>query len=470
VNLANRARFLWPYLALAVFFVASTLLRPLFPTAETRYLSVAWEMLLNGNFLVPTLNFAPYYHKPPLFFWLFDIAWAIFGVHRAVAMGVIFVIAAVTLHLITRLARTMFPRVDGLAERMPWLTLGSIVFIIYASLIYFDIFQTLFVLAFMLALLAFARGAGVTYPVLAGLFVGLGILAKGPVMLVHIVWPIVLYPLWRDPVAGLSNRDFFRGCGLLVLAGFVPVIAWLGPVLVLADENFLYNLLWKQSAGRVTGSLDGAHPRSVFYYLQFLPLMLLPWIFSPDMYRAKPLTRIATAPPDETRMLRLLVLWFVGAVVTFSLISGKQPHYLVPEVPLLIILFGYFMNRIRLTLIRGVAVAMLVLFVVGQAIASFTVFDRLDLTPLAALVRAKNDAPWAFVGEYEGEVTFLARLERPITPVGDVDLAAWLAANPTGYAILDTPKPPSDFVNVIFTQPSDHGRYIVLGGAAVTAP
>ena len=30
--------------------------------------------------------------------------------------------------------------------------------------------------------------------------------------------------------------------------------------MMLADENFLYNLLWKQSAGRVTGSLDGAHP------------------------------------------------------------------------------------------------------------------------------------------------------------------------------------------------------------------
>lgn len=469
----GRASPLLPYLALALFFAASVAVRPLFPTAETRYLTVAWEMFVNGNFLVPSLNFAPYYHKPPLFFWLIDLAWAVFGVHRAVAVGVMYVFAAATVYLTVRLARAMFPRADGLTERLPWLMVGSVVFAIYATLIYFDVFQTVFVLAFMLALLAFARGGGLLQAVLAGLFIGLGVLAKGPVMLVHVVWPVVLYPLWRNPDGDLSNAAFFKGCGVIVAAGFVPVIAWLGPVLALADSDFLYNLLWKQSAGRVSGSLDGAHPRPFYYYLQFAPLLLLPWIFSPGIYRGRPLLRVGLAratDPDAFRMLRLLVLWFLGVFVTFSLISGKQPHYLVPELPLIVILLGYFMTRVSLPLIRGVAVAMLLVFVAAQMVASFTFFERLDLAPLANMVRQNSAADWAFVGEYEGEVTFLARLERPIKPIGEEAVADWLAAHPAGYAIYDTAKPLSDFTNVVFSQPSDHGRYIVVGGAEAKAP
>ena len=40
--------------------------RPLTPIDETRYISVAWEMWLRGDPLVPFKNGAPYSHKPPL--------------------------------------------------------------------------------------------------------------------------------------------------------------------------------------------------------------------------------------------------------------------------------------------------------------------------------------------------------------------------------------------------------------------
>ena len=53
-----------------LFAVASIWLRPLWPVDETRYASVAWEMWLRGDFLVPYINGEPYSHKPPLLFWL----------------------------------------------------------------------------------------------------------------------------------------------------------------------------------------------------------------------------------------------------------------------------------------------------------------------------------------------------------------------------------------------------------------
>ncbi|HSH29228.1 MAG TPA: hypothetical protein VK971_04905, partial [Thiohalobacter sp.] len=55
-------------------------LRPLLPVDETRYVAVAWEMWLRGDFLVPHLNGQAYHHKPPLLFWLIQAGWTLFGV------------------------------------------------------------------------------------------------------------------------------------------------------------------------------------------------------------------------------------------------------------------------------------------------------------------------------------------------------------------------------------------------------
>ena len=56
--------------------------RPLLPVDETRYLSVAWEMWLRGDFIVPHKNFAVYVDKPPMLFWLMQAGWAVFGVNE----------------------------------------------------------------------------------------------------------------------------------------------------------------------------------------------------------------------------------------------------------------------------------------------------------------------------------------------------------------------------------------------------
>ena len=56
------------------------LYRQALPIDETRYLSVAWEMWMRGDFLVPHINGDPYAHKPPLLFWIINSSWFVFGV------------------------------------------------------------------------------------------------------------------------------------------------------------------------------------------------------------------------------------------------------------------------------------------------------------------------------------------------------------------------------------------------------
>ena len=49
---------------------------------EGRYVGVAWDMARADSFLVPLMNGLPYFHKPPLFYWLTDLSVLLFGAHE----------------------------------------------------------------------------------------------------------------------------------------------------------------------------------------------------------------------------------------------------------------------------------------------------------------------------------------------------------------------------------------------------
>ena len=457
-----------PYLLLALFFLVSLEVRPLLPVDETRYLTVAWEMYLRDSFFVPTLNFEPYFQKPPLLFWLIDLAWSVFGASRAAALGVVFVISSSVVYLTQRLAVSLFPNVEGMAERMPWLMLGSVIFVIYSSLILFDLLLTAFVIAAFLALIAFSRGRGWRYAALAGLLVGFGVLTKGPVVLVHMACPIALYPLWRDRQSSISVRKLFAGVPLVILAACVPVVAWLGPALHQTGLDFAYNLIWRQAEGRISGSLNSAHARPFYFYLLLLPAALIPWGLSFDLWRSRPWQRLRRGGDivvQDRRVLCFLALWFAVVFVIFSLISGKQPHYLVPLLPVVTLLFGYFMASVRFSAIAYSAAFMLALFGAGQIVAAATLFPRYDLSGLADFVAGKKTADWAYAGRYQGQVTFLARVEKPFEIVEENAADEWLRAHPAGYLITEVSHYPDSSQSVAYSHLGGRGYLVVLRGA-----
>ncbi|MDE1999930.1 MAG: glycosyltransferase family 39 protein, partial [Burkholderiales bacterium] len=57
-----------------VWLLATAGWRPLAVPDEGRYAGVAWEMIRSGDWLTPTLNGLPFFHKPPLFYWITGIS------------------------------------------------------------------------------------------------------------------------------------------------------------------------------------------------------------------------------------------------------------------------------------------------------------------------------------------------------------------------------------------------------------
>lgn len=461
------APLLLPILVLAVFIVASAAFRPVLSPDETRYLTVSWEMFTRHHFIVPTFNFAPYHHKPPLLFWLIDIYWSIIGVSRWAALGTIFTVSSVSIVLTRRLAQELLPDRRKVADRISWAMLGNAVFVIYSGLILFDLLLTCCVLGALLAFLVAARQpeGSVTLPrvCLAGLSLGLGILAKGPVVLIFVLWPIATYPWWRGERRLLRTSGAWKFFGCALLVAVVPVAAWVAPTLIQTNGDFARSLIVDQTAGRISGTLANAHDRPFWYYLPLLPIFAMPWIFSPYVWRAnrEPVRCFRQAMVrswQDSEAFRFLVSWAVTSIITFSVIGGKQPHYIVPILPAAVIASAIIMRNLKLRLVATGAAIVLGLAIAGQAIASLTVFKGYELQPIANLVAA-HDGPVAFVGNYQGELGFLGRLTVPLDIVDDEDASSWLSRNPDGMLVdlgLRTDeKPPG---RTIFTARSDINR------------
>ena len=114
------------------------------PPDETRYLSVAWDMWLHHDFLVPHLNHLPYSHKPPLLFWLINLGWLVFGVNDWWPRLIPFLFSLGSIFLVRKIADKLWPKNNEVGYIASLLLLASSVWAVYSSALMFDMMLTFF--------------------------------------------------------------------------------------------------------------------------------------------------------------------------------------------------------------------------------------------------------------------------------------------------------------------------------------
>ncbi|MFM2066484.1 MAG: hypothetical protein RLZZ584_1393 [Pseudomonadota bacterium] len=153
----------------------------------------------------------------------------------------------------------------------------------------------------------------------AALWIGLGLLAKGPVALLVPGAALMLWCLfakqWR--LLGAALRDPWAWA--IVVAVAAP---WYGYALMRHGQAFIDGFFIKHNLARYGGALEG-HGGGLAYYIVVLPLLLLPWsaLLGPMVWRPGRLW--AEALP------RYLLLWALFVLVFFSFSGTKLPHYLL---------------------------------------------------------------------------------------------------------------------------------------------
>ena len=193
-------------------------LYPLMDTSEARYGEIARVMLETGNFVTPQeIAGTPFWAKPPLYAWLSAASMAAFGVNEFAlrlpsllcALGVLALCfswagAPIVAGGASSGAAAPVPPVLPLAPLLAVALLASsVLFFVAAGAVMTDpclaLCTTAMLAAFHRVVLAGSRGAAWRY----GFFVaaGLGMLAKGPVIVLYAGAPIVLWTLWEGRLA-----------------------------------------------------------------------------------------------------------------------------------------------------------------------------------------------------------------------------------------------------------------------------
>lgn len=304
---------------------------PLADVDEGAFAEASREMLASGDWGHTTLNGADRFDKPPLVYWLQASTLALFGPHEWVV----------------RLPSALCAWLQGLVlAAFAWRRWGDtaavLVAVMAATVLGLavigraataDALLNLLIVAAALDLWRFIESAGTQHAVLrrAGLWIGLGILAKGPVAALVPMAACALLCAWPGlPGRAIGWRRWLDPGAWLLMIG-VP-LPWYLYALMRHGQAFIDGFIVRHNIERFTGALEG-HSGGPWYPLLALPVLLLPW--SPLLVGLARQWRLLWQEP----LSRFLLGWAAFVLVFFAIAATKLPHYvLYGSAPLLLLM------------------------------------------------------------------------------------------------------------------------------------
>ncbi len=299
-------------------------LRGLWEPDEPRYTYVAWEMAQSGNYFMPQRNGEFYAHKPPLMFWLIQASTILTGGEYNGIAGRVPTLLGIILAL------WAFGRISAMwyDRKTAWWAM----FILSTSFLFWhkagtgQIDMLLLGLELCALYFLFKNDASPTlgYGAAAFTFMGLAILAKGPVGLVV---PCGIY-LTANALSGqakvILKKQWVWGIPLTLA---FPLIWLLLAKISGAPGAYFNELLFDQNLGRIQGNFGG-HYKPFYYYIQYLILDFMPWTFFMPMAGV-----LLVRETNFKTQARLLLGWILFVVIFFSLCGGKRNLYILSVYP-----------------------------------------------------------------------------------------------------------------------------------------
>jgi 4-amino-4-deoxy-L-arabinose transferase-like glycosyltransferase len=287
---------------------------------EGRRILPAITMIDTGNYLVPQVGSEPYYRKPPLVNWLVAASFKLIGLRNewTARLPSAFCVLAVALTFLT-VARSNLGANGSLIAALIWLANFGMIEkgrLIEIEALYVSLFGL--ALIFWLSWWRQRRSAWLTWTV-PSIFLGLGVLAKGPLHLLFF-YAVVVAVLYNErELRKLLSIGHLTG--LLIMLGIFA--AWAVPYWQVMREADLAQTWSVQLTGRLTGDDFKLEswllniPRGLAYFL--------PWtLLLPLVARAKWET-------ESEHHLASALGW--GAAAPFLLVNllpGGLPRYSMP--------------------------------------------------------------------------------------------------------------------------------------------
>ena len=289
---------------------------------EGRRILPAVRMLETGNYIVPQIGSYPYYRKPPLVNWLIAACFRLFGVRNewTARLPSAVAVLAVAIAFVT-IARASLGTKGSMLAALIWLTNIGIIEkgrLIEIEALYISLcgLAVIFWLSFWLE----KKSAWLIW-LPASVFLGLGILAKGPTHLVFF-YGIVIAALW----CAKDWRLLVHPAHFVALAIMIAIpAAWAIPFLNSTTSDVAMEKWSAQFGGRLKGidfkfgSWIQNIPRGLIYFLPWVLLFL--FVRFSKFY-----------DPMQQRLSRALAWGTAVPFVVINLVPGAVARYSMPAI------------------------------------------------------------------------------------------------------------------------------------------
>ena len=301
---------------------------------EARNFITAREMITDGNWLLTTMNGEARYQKPPLPTWLAAISGLIFGMKNLLALrfpGIIMIIVTGIYSYI--LSKTLLKnRTHSLINALITITSFYVIGIIIEAP--WDIFTHGFMLIAIFHLFhLFEKPKHYwQHTILAGFFIGISFMCKGPVSFYALLLPFLI-------AYGITFKykhfraKLFSVFSILIL--IVIVGGWWYLYVRLEDPEAFLSITSKE-----TGNWSSYNTRPFYYYWSFFTQSGI-WTIPAFISLLYPYLKSRVS---NLKAYRFSLLWTILAVVLLSIIPEKKSRYLMPVLIPLAINIGFYIE------------------------------------------------------------------------------------------------------------------------------
>lgn len=301
---------------------------------EARNFITAREMVLNDHWLLTTMNGEPRYQKPPLPTWLSAVSAIIFGVKSVFAMRLPAIL------MVMAMASYMFFLSRSVLKGSTQSLINAFILTtsLYVTLITieapWDIFTHGFMLIAIYHLYRLLQAKTVPWKntILAGVFLGLSLLSKGPIAVYALLLPFLMAYGFAFKYKQVKQK-------------IMPFISIVLIALVVGGWWFLYVRLadpiaFEAITNDEAGKWGSYNTRPIYYYWSFFVQSGI-WTIPAFISLLYPYMKRRVS---NFRAYKFSFLWTIIAVILLSLVPTKKSRYLMPVLIPLAFNIGFYIE------------------------------------------------------------------------------------------------------------------------------
>lgn len=310
-----------------------------------QYSGISAEMAKTNSFLEVKEFQQDYLDKPPLLFWLSSISIKIFGTTNFGYKIISFLFILFSLYAVYRFCILYYSK--QIAKNAVLLLATTQAYFLITNDVRTDALLTSCTIISVWLFSEYFEKRKFSNLILGSFFMGLSMLAKGPIGAIAVLMPIGINLMYQQ-----KWRDIFNFRWIIVLiivaALLIPMSYGLYTQFDLHPEKGkkgLYFYYWLQSFGRITGENHWNNGTPWHFFLGSIIWDFFPWIFPfyfSLFFKLKNLSNSKVKLPEITTLVGFIVIF-----IMLSLSKYKLPHYIFVTLPFASIILAEYFTKIN---------------------------------------------------------------------------------------------------------------------------